>query len=184
MKDTGMRKVRYASVAILLLTGCSSQPRRSQLEAVSRAALHIKTAIGIGSYRSENASLDDLAYQIALAKRSNPDSPDLQAIAYYERALHFYLSANELQKVGHEFRRCEIEYYERFGRDGAADCMIRHGEDVRNAAVMAEIPIDQVTSMGPGPDSFVRRAFDEIDKAEKARATLNYARKKQPGTPA
>jgi hypothetical protein len=167
---------RAALVAALYLTfasyGCTRvAPRRSQLEGVSQAALRIKSSIGIGSYRLENASLDDLAYQIALAKRLHLDSSDLQAVAYYERALQSYLAANEVWKVGREFRDCEVRDpipTDRAVHEAQARCFARYGEEIRNASAVAQISIDDVEHKRP--DNLLKRAADEIEQAERARA--------------
>jgi hypothetical protein len=157
---------------LLLSYGCTrAAPRRSQLEGVSQAALRIKSSLGIGSYRLENASLDDLAYQIALAKRLKLDSPDLQAVAYYERALHSYLSANEVSRVGREFRDCEVRDpipTDRAVREAQARCFARYGEEIRNASAMAQISIDDVEHVRP--DNLLKRASNEVAQAERARA--------------
>jgi hypothetical protein len=155
---------------MLLSYGCTrAAPRRSQLEGVSQAALRIKSSLGIGSYRLENASLDDLAYQIALAKRLKLDSSDLQAIAYYDRALHSYVSANEISRVGREFRGCYIEYYPMFKAEADTRCFDRYRKDIQNTAAMAQVSIDDVENKSP--DNLLKRASDEIEQAETARAT-------------
>jgi hypothetical protein len=112
-----------------------------------------------------------LAYEIALAKRQPTlRRSAIKALEHYEAVLHFYLAANEMWRVGREFRECEVSQI-RFFRtleQAAANCFSTHGDEVRKVAVAAQVSIDDVEHKRP--DAVFNHAAQEIDQAERVRS--------------
>jgi hypothetical protein len=52
--------------------------------------------------------------------------------------------------------------------EAQARCFARYGEEIRNASAVAQISIDDVEHKRP--DNLLKRAADEIEQAERARA--------------
>jgi hypothetical protein len=167
-------------LAFLLMTSaaCGSAQRmnevaaaQSQLEDVSRAALRIQTAVSIGAYKPVAESLNELAYQIALAKRVISSKSGRKAMAHYDAALSTYLAVNEVWTVGYKFRSCEADPIEaspnRPLANVAASCFSIHKRDIEQAAAHASISVDDVENKPP--DELLGRASREIDEAERAR---------------